>query len=158
MGICGTKNKGVKSAIVSYNREDMEEMIELLPRAEIFDENDKLVYYGEVYCTPDFTMRHGKGESYYENGSLEYKGEWINNKKHGIGELFLNGKRRYIGIFKNNKMNTFGNLYNEDGTMYIGQIKEGINNGFGILYSQKNKKNIIKKGYWENGEFVRNDE
>lgn len=34
--------------------------------------------------------RHGKGEYFYNNGSI-YKGEFLEDEKHGFGKLIING-------------------------------------------------------------------
>lgn len=42
--------------------------------------------------------RHGKGKCVWVDGTV-YEGEWLNNKKHGYGELKRNDGFLYRGNF-----------------------------------------------------------
>lgn len=63
-----------------------------------------------------------------------YKGDLLNGKYEGEGELFLKDKFKYTGIFKDNFPNGKGTLiYFEKNIKYSGEIIEGKKHGKGIL-------------------------
>ena len=48
--------------------------------------------------------RNGKGKEYYENGNIEFEGEYLNGKRNGKGkEYFNNGKLLFEGEYLNGK-------------------------------------------------------
>jgi antitoxin component YwqK of YwqJK toxin-antitoxin module len=49
---------------------------------------------------------HGNGKSFYENGNVEYEGEWENDEMNGNGKKFdEDGMLTYEGEFKNGERN-----------------------------------------------------
>ena len=65
---------------------------------------------------------------YYSNGNIKYKGDFINDKKDGIGHFIYEDGKYYIGQWSNNLRNGKGTLYYPNGKIE----KEGnfINNVF----------------------------
>ena len=137
---------------------------------ENFIINDNETYEGEINNNK---MREGFGKSIYKDGSY-YKGQWLNDKKYGIGiEYNKNGKIKYEGEFVNNEYDGQGTKYDKIRKWkYIGQWKNGKKNGKGVEYDNKNNKiyegdfinneysgqgysfyekgNLAYDGYWEN--------
>jgi hypothetical protein len=72
---------------------------------EIYDDS----YTGDLN---DQNERHGKGTSYYSNGSIEYSGHWKNNLKDSHGISYHKGTltpvAEYEGVWENNKMHGKG--------------------------------------------------
>ena len=63
----------------------------------------------------------GKGILYYENGDINYEGEFVKNKFEGKGILYYeNGNKHYGGDFVNNKVEgeKKEDLPNEEGNIY----------------------------------------
>ena len=89
---------------------------------------------------------NGKGKLYYSNGEY-YEGQFKNGKKDGIGcEFYKNGKKKYDGKFVNDKYeDNEGTYFYENGEIYIGQFQNGKKNGHGQIY--KDDK-IIKEGFF----------
>ena len=46
-------------------------------------------------------FNNGKGILYYNNGKIEYEGEFLNDKFEGNGRCIYDGKQYYIGRLKN---------------------------------------------------------
>eukprot|EP00340_Litonotus_pictus_P001232 CAMPEP_0170521576 /NCGR_PEP_ID=MMETSP0209-20121228/6961_1 /TAXON_ID=665100 ORGANISM="Litonotus pictus, Strain P1" /NCGR_SAMPLE_ID=MMETSP0209 /ASSEMBLY_ACC=CAM_ASM_000301 /LENGTH=230 /DNA_ID=CAMNT_0010808541 /DNA_START=971 /DNA_END=1660 /DNA_ORIENTATION=+ len=103
----------------------------------------------------------------FSNGS-KYEGETVNNKRHGIGILYIkdgsvlegnwnndlfNGsgtaqydKGTYHGEFKNSLFHGKGKSYMKNGDIYDGGFEEGKKNGYGVYY-YKDGKNYM--GNWK---------
>ena len=119
--------------------------------------------------------RKGYGVMTYTDGD-KYEGEWKENARNGHGTLFFNDGNKYVGNWENDYMSGYGKYYysNEnryegnflkdlfcgkgtfyyaDGTKYDGGFKDDYFHGEGTLYDKDG--NIIHKGNWENGEFIK---
>lgn len=109
-------------------------------------------------------------QNYYEitedNGAI-YKGQMLNNKKHGKGFLLDIDGDTYEGEFKEDKINGFGIFKSKDGTIYKGNWinNQQDGNGFekwedGCTY-EGNYKNGLKHGmgiyYFSDGSFYNGD-
>lgn len=77
---------------------------------------------------------------------IKYKGEFLNNKFHGNGELFnYNGDLIYEGRFVNGKYYGKGKLYSSTITsitpqlIYEGNFTMGKSNGYGTIYNSDGK-------------------
>ena len=45
--------------------------------------------------------RNGKGKEYYDNGKLEFEGEYLNGERNGKGkEYYYDGKIKFEGEYK----------------------------------------------------------
>ena len=64
--------------------------------------------------------RHGEGCYYDENGKLEYKGKYFNDKKVGDNSAHLWQEL------------TFGVINYENGDKYVGELKDGKKHGQGL--------------------------
>ncbi|XP_066129458.1 radial spoke head 10 homolog B-like [Saccopteryx bilineata] len=56
--------------------------------------------------------RHGYGKFYYASGAT-YEGEWVDNKKHGMGRYTFKSGRVYTGPFSNDHMVELPDLEDE---------------------------------------------
>jgi len=74
--------------------------------------------------------RHGQGELYEPDGSA-YKGYWKNDMKNGKGKYIWSDGRVYTGDWKDDKMHGKGTLVWADGSKYTGDFVENIKEGFG---------------------------
>lgn len=109
----------------------------------------------------------------YENGNI-YKGEIVNGKRSGFGELICNENEKYEGLWKDDLMHGIGKYIYSDGTVYTGEFKFGKKNGLGkfvypnneifkgfFLEDKKNGKGIVytqegtkEVGVWNKGEKI----
>ena len=64
--------------------------------------------------------KHGEGRYYDENGKLEYKGKYFNDKKVGDNNAYLWQEL------------TFGVINYENGDKYVGELKDGKKHGQGL--------------------------
>ena len=68
------------------------------------------------------------GKTYYEDGKLEYEGEFKDGKFHGKGRLYhiLRGGLLYDGNFKEGEFHGKGRLYDSKGRLiFEGEFKDG---------------------------------
>ena len=80
--------------------------------------------------------RNGKGIKYYENGNLEFEGEYLNGKRIGKGKYYhRNGKLKLEGEFEDGVLNGKVKEYDENGKLEFegeycdGKKWEGKENG-----------------------------
>ena len=52
-----------------------------------------------------------------------YEGEFVNDKKNGVGSLYFNTKEKFIGEFCNDLIHGEGKFYQKDGTIIRGMWK-----------------------------------
>ena len=65
-----------------------------------------------------------------------YQGEFLNDKKHGLGFDYLDGTIRYKGEFKYDQPSGFGSTAYPENSFYLGEWKNGLYNGYVNLYCQ----------------------
>ena len=121
-----------------------------------FFSKNKLNGKGLMYCSEnehiykgDFIedMRHGFGKDYRKNA--KYEGQFSNDKKNGKGEIVLNSGDIYKGEFKNNKITGFGHyIWKNNNHEYIGYFFDGKFHGEGLY---KWGENQYFKGKYVNG-------
>ena len=113
---------------------------------------------------------------YPENEIKEYKGNFKDDKKEGLGTcIYINGNK-YVGNWKNDSFDGYGQYYIEDSIYYEGGFAKGKREGEGVeFYIEGPKKGMIKyqgtfhenlyngygefyyrdgesyKGFWNNG-------
>ena len=105
------------------------------------DKSKCYIYKGEV--KNNFTGLYGIYDNYEKN--IKYEGEWLNNRKDGIGiEIYQDGSK-YMGEHKNGVRQGLGTYYWADGSMYEGEWKLNLMDGYGIY---KFKDGIICSGFW----------
>ena len=85
-------------------------------------ENGSVKYEGQ-FLDDEY---NGKGKLYYPNGDY-YEGQFKKGKKDGIGiDFYKNGKKKYDGKFVNDKYeDNEGTYFYENGEIYIGQFQNG---------------------------------
>ena len=94
-------------------------------------------------------INNGKGILYYNNGKIEYEGEFLNDKFEGNGKYIYEDERYYIGQFKNGLKEGKDTLYYKNGNIeYVVNFKEGMYHGKGNEYDKNG--NIINEGEWNN--------
>jgi len=94
----------------------------------------KIIYKNKDYYKGSFLLNKREGKGFLRTDQIEYKGEFVNDKIHGLGEMFFGEGKNLI---------------------YNGNFKEGIKHGKGELTTPDNKK--IKTTWKEgkkNGRFV----
>jgi hypothetical protein len=102
-------------------------------------------------------LREGVGTYTYfkeEGPQNKYEGEWVQNKKHGIGKMIYGGVGEYFGRFENGKRHGEGVFkYKKNGNVYSGSWKYGVKHGHGEFIFEKTKMKIA--GEWENGKIIK---
>ncbi len=78
---------------------------------------------------------------------LKYKGEWIDDKWSGHGQLTYQDGAMYDGKWLNGQRDGQGTLSYNDGALYVGHWKSNHWYGEGC-YKHKNKS--VYEGEWEN--------
>ena len=73
---------------------------------------------------------NGDGTCYYKSIGAEYKGEWKDDERHGIGVLQFKDGAVFQGNWVANKMN-FGTLTWPDGSEYTGLWRDFYREGEG---------------------------
>ena len=76
-------------------------------------------------------MLHGQGIYRWPDGR-QYRGEFQNGVKTGVGELTWANGNRYIGMFAADDRSGLGVHYWRDGTVYRGHFAQGRMDGFGV--------------------------
>ena len=116
-----------------------------------FYRNGLLKYKGEVNLKKKY---HGYGSLFNNDGTILYKGQFVNGKKCGFGSFYHNNEILYDGNWKNNKFNGFGVLYRSNISpivlLYKGEFKNGKCHGFGRQFFRNG--NVIFEGIFENSE------
>ena len=79
-------------------------------------------------------------------GGYTYYGEFINNKKEGLGTILWKDGSKYQGQFNNNQMNGYGMIEFPDKNYYQGEIRKGKMEGFGQFFWSDKRKYI---GYYK---------
>jgi hypothetical protein len=108
----------------------------------IFEDKSKFyIYKGQT--RKNFTGMYGIYYNYAKG--LTYEGDWLNNRKDGIGiESYKDGSR-YQGEHKNGVKHGIGTYFWDDGSIYEGEWKYNLMDGYGIY---KFKDGSICSGFW----------
>lgn len=108
-----------------------------------------------------------------------YEGEWLNNKRHGVGTVIWPNGNKYVGEQKNGQLHGFGTYFSlaenkfkgdkytgeyqsgkrhgkgtylhANGNKYIGEYRNGKPNGLGTYYYLANDK---FKGFVHSGQYL----
>ncbi|NFG11325.1 hypothetical protein [Clostridium botulinum] len=157
------KGKKYEAGSISYDGEYIQQ--KTIKNSELYSNTEQ-----QWFC-------HGDGKAYYENGKVQYEGQFYFGHPHGNGKYYYdNGILKYDGIFEaipgfpdnireSNEMKMFddwleirgrikkGKAFRKDGTLeYEGEFKFGVFHGNGNLYDEN--ENIIFAGNFENGKPV----
>lgn len=92
--------------------------------------------------------RHGSGTFQSLYCTIEYKGTWKHDKKHGFGCEKLADGCQYEGYFEEDMRHGEGQLIKSNGDVYIGGFKQGKQSGYGKWTRQDGKR---YEGEWEEG-------
>ena len=108
----------------------------------IFEDKSKFyIYKGQT--KKNFTGMYGIYYNYAKG--LTYEGDWLNNRKDGIGiESYKDGSK-YQGEHKNGVKHGIGTYFWDDGSIYEGEWKYNLMDGYGIY---KFKDGSICSGFW----------
>ena len=78
-------------------------------------------------------LKQSYGSYYYPNRFFRYEGEYVDNRKHGLGRLIMRDGSYYEGEFKNGEIEGKGVLELSTGLRYEGKFSKGERHGFGVL-------------------------
>jgi hypothetical protein len=74
----------------------------------------------------------------YEDGTLRYEGEYLNDRRNGLGVMhFRDGRRDAVSRFA-------------DGSRYEGEHRNGLNHGYGVHWDAQGR--VMQAGIWTAGE------
>ena len=136
-------------------------------------ENGQILYFGQVIKKEGEILMDGQGKiinkkekwkysGHFKNGAITgygimktgdkhnydtYKGNLINRKRDGFGELITSSKKKYFGNWNNDRL-VVGKIINEDGVIYDGTFNDDKLNGFGFIIEDGN---LVSHGNWRNG-------
>jgi len=97
----------------------------------LFMESFRIISTNQIYKGQWLEgKRHGQGELYEPDGSA-YKGYWKNDMKSGKGKYIWSDGRVYTGEWKDDKMHGKGTIVWADGSKYAGDFVENRKEGFG---------------------------
>ena len=111
------------------------------------DTND-ILKYSIGYWKND--KREGFQRDYNKDNFCIFEGNYINNERNGLGNLFWETGENFHGFFKNGKRNGFGIITWKDGSKWEGNFTDGVMDGRGIFYP-KNNNNLNKRNKRNNG-------
>jgi len=99
----------------------------------------------QIPVTTSKLIRNGYYEVQYSNGT--YKGNFVNDKRHGYGEYYWNTGDVYKGNWANDQKSGSGKMTWANGTYYDGQYQNDVFSGYGV----KDYGGMRYEGYWSNG-------
>ena len=106
---------------------------------------------GEIYIGLWDNDQIGNYGAFFDNEGNYYKGQLVNGKGNGEGELVIFNKVQYIGNFIDDIPNGKGKMINLlDGSEYEGEIVQGKKEGKGIL---KFKDGTVYEGEFKDDNF-----
>ncbi|APO42803.1 hypothetical protein BS614_01025 [Paenibacillus xylanexedens] len=133
-------------------------------QGKIYYPNGKFNYVGKV--DKETWLPSGKGTEYDINGTVKYKGDFLNGSFHGQGKWYTEyGEMFYQGTFKNGLPQGQGKAYQYGEIAYVGAFDKGVPTYSGkiklyedgvIIYDGQAKNGAITgkgKGYL-NGKLV----
>jgi len=93
---------------------------------------------------------------YYYLGETEFKGDifkgqYIDNIKHGQGTYIHADGSLFNGEYKNSKRNGQGTYIDTKGNKFVGEYKDGKRDGQGMFTYADGR---IKEGIWKDGKFL----
>jgi len=87
-----------------------------------------------------------------EHSIAFYKGEWIDGKPQGVGEIKFKNGGRYFGNILMGKAQGYGKYFYDHEDVYEGDFRDGKFHGAGKLIKKNGK---VFEGQWENDNFIR---
>ena len=94
---------------------------------------------------------HGSGIMLDKKNKPVYEGEFVANKRHGIGKLYYSNDEYYEGEFSNDKMEGQGSYYFSNGDIWEGTFQNKMKNGVGIMIK---KTGEIFLAQYKNDNFI----
>ena len=94
---------------------------------------------------------YGSGIMLDKKNKPVYEGEFVANKRHGIGKLYYSNDDYYEGEFSNNKMEGEGSYYFSNGDIWEGTFQNKMKNGVGIMIK---KTGEIFLAQYKNDNFI----
>jgi hypothetical protein len=89
-------------------------------------------------------LREGIGLYTYKETGNTYEGEWLKNKKHGIGKMLFANEGEYFGRFENGKRHGEGMFkYSKTKNIYSGSWQYGNKHGKGTYIFDDTKMKVI---------------
>jgi hypothetical protein len=114
------------------------------PCAILVDTDSKSRYTG------GFVDDRREGSAVFEHPYGRYEGEYLNNRRHGMGkEVDLNGNT-FTGIFVDGDA-VEGRMEYSDGSVYVGAMRDGSREGKGKLLTDDGD---VLEGDWKDDELV----
>ena len=108
-------------------------------------------YYENCNVIYELINGNGKVKEYYQDGGLQFEGEYLNGKRSGKGKQYNGDTLKYEGEYLNGKKHGFGKEYGSYGKLkYEGEFLNGNKHGKGKEYNLSGK--IIYEGEYLNGE------
>lgn len=119
----------------------------------LLNNKGKGLYPGGVRYEGTFKdgKRDGEGTCDYGRDSGIYSGEWLNDKRHGKGNMEWTDKSSYKGDWENDSEHGHGEMRYHNGDTYVGNFKNGLRSGLGVFnyHLQRGKTHIIRyNGFW----------
>ena len=106
-------------------------------------------------------QRHGFGVQIDASDNSTYKGQWVDNRRHGKGKIDWTDGSWYEGDWRNDHQHGLGTFHHSSGDEYIGSWSSGYKHGLGAykfatgdLYIGEYKDNLpTGRGalFWSNG-------
>ena len=120
---------------LALNQPDTVEGLFGLLNVKLTNPDGQLVYEGGVSIIP-----HGRGALNYPNGNLQYRGDWLDYKYNGYGQLFTeNNIAQTKGYFKDHKKEGFCQVFDDEGKIqYAGEYLEESKSGTYFCEFHKN--------------------
>ena len=126
-------------------------------KLEGYFEKNYIIDYG-IEIWSDSTYYQGQYLNNKKNGigfyrwpdGTTYEGEWENNKMNGYGIFTYFDDRAYSGKINNGYMNGVGIFKWKNGNYYFGEYEKDVKNGFGIYIWEKKPLNAFC-GFFVNG-------
>ena len=105
-------------------------------RANIFLNNQQ-TYRGEWLNN----QKHGHGILKHQGNQSIYQGEFVHDRKHGHGTLTIvneqgQWQRSYVGQWKDNQWHGYGTWYRNDSAYYQGEFIKNHKSGWGKMVEE----------------------
>ena len=110
----------------------------------MYDNEDIIMEYKGDFKN---NLRDGIGQCTFDNGNI-YTGEFHEDLMNGLGEMIYSNEDKYIGQWKNNKKHGVGVFTWADGSRYNGEFVGGKMEGYGLCFDCHG--NLIYEGEWKN--------
>jgi hypothetical protein len=115
---------------------------------------------GQVYKGEFEDCEYNGQGTYTWTSGTKYIGEWKEGNRNGKGTIFYYDGNKYEGEWKNSNYHGQGTFFYEGGSKYIGEWKDGEEHGSGVKITvwSNNDYTSEKKGFWQNGKYIGEEE